>query len=1015
MGLTKFVLKRPVTTVLAVLCLVVFGLSSVFKSPLELMPEMNMSMMIIMTVYPGASPDDVSELVTKPIEDSASTLSGLDTIASSSSENMSMVMLQYDYGTDMSDAYDDLKKQMDLVKTQLPDDVEEPIVLELNNNLQANMTLSVSHGEDDDLYNYVNNTLVPEFEKLSTAADITVTGGTQNYIKVQLLPEKLSQYGVSMNSIANDIAGADLTYPAGDTEVGDQELSVSTEQPFKTLESLNDIPLTVSGSQTVYLSDVAQVYMGADEADSVARYSTEGQPAENIMALSISKQQDAASLALSEDVHGVIDRLTREDPTLKITVVSDDKDYIMSSLSSVIETMIMAIIISMVIIWLFFGDLKASLIVGSSIPVSILSSLILMQLMGFSLNVITLSALVLGVGMMVDNSTVVLESCFRATDDTGFKEFAAAALNGTGVVYQSVLGSTVTTCVVFLPLALLDGMTGMMFRPMGFTIVFCMVASLISAITVVPLCYMIYKPVEKKTAPLSRPVEKMQDAYRAIMNKLIHRRALVMITSVLLLVISFGIAAILPKELMAEDDQGQVNITAEVKPGLKMNKTDAILTQIEDIISQHPDVESYISLAGSSGMSMSSDPTITAYLRDDREMETDEVVALWKQELSSIPDTNITVESYSQVSAMMGSQNEFQVNLESADYDDLKAVSDKIAAELSLRPELTKVHSSLENAASVVKVTVNPIKARAAGLTSAQIGGTLNTMLSGMTPSSLDINGEDIDVKVMYPEDRYKSLDQLKNITLQTPSGSSVALTDVAEVHFADSPASISRQNKQYRATISGIYTENSDKNTMGTLISEVVNPNLTSTVAFARSNMDESMAEEFSALGQAIALAIFLVFVVMAAQFESPKFSVMVMTTIPFCLIGAFGLLWLADSAISMTSLLGFLMLVGTVVNNGILYVDTVNQYRMEMDLQTALIEAGATRLRPILMTTLTTVVSMIPMAMAFGESGATTQGLALVNIGGLTASTILALLMLPVYYSLMNGSGKKRQIIAD
>ena len=307
----------------------------------------------------------------------------------------------------------------------------------------------------------------------------------------------------------------------------------------------------------------------------------------------------------------------------------------MSSLSSVFETMILAIIISMAIIWLFFGDIKASLIVGSSIPVSILASLILMQLMGFSLNVITLSALVLGVGMMVDNSTVVLESCFRATDDTGFKEFSKAALHGTGVVYQSVIGSTLTTCVVFLPLAMLGGMTGEMFRPLGFTIVFCMTASLISAITVVPLCYMIYKPIEKQTAPLSRPVEKMQDAYRKIMQRLLKKRGLVMLASVALMLFSFFIAKFLRVEMMAEDDQGQITITAEVKPGMKIDKVDAVLKQIEDVIGKHPDVESYMAMAGSSGLSMSSDPNLTVYLKDDRKMETDEVVRQWKKELGS--------------------------------------------------------------------------------------------------------------------------------------------------------------------------------------------------------------------------------------------------------------------------------------------------------------------------------------------------------------------------------------------
>jgi len=324
------------------------------------------------------------------------------------------------------------------------------------------------------------------------------------------------------------------------------------------------------------------------------------------------------------------------------------------------------------------------------------------------------------------------------------------------------------------------------------------------------------------------------------------------------------------------------------------------------------------------------------------------------------------------------------------------------------------VHSDLENAAPVVKVRVNPIKAKAAGLSAAQIGGTLNSMLSGVNPSSLEIDGRDVDIKVEYAADRYKTLSQVQNIVLQTPSGGAVALTDVADIVFEDSPATIMRQDKQYRVTISGTYTDSATETTEQTLKDEVVTPQLSQSVSIAMNNMQKSMQKEFTNLAKAIAMAIFLVFVVMACQFESPKFSIMVMTTVPFCLIGAFGLLWIVDSAISMTSLLGFLMLVGTVVNNGILYVDTVNQYRQNMDMETALIEAGATRLRPILMTTLTTVLSMLPMALALGDSGQTTQGLALVNIGGLTASTILALLMLPAYYSVMNRGGKQ-SVIAD
>ena len=385
MGLTKLVLKRPVTTVLMILCLVVFGLQAFMSSPLELMPEMNMSMIVVMTPYPGASPEDVNELVTKTVEGQVGTLSGLDTVSSMSRENVSITMLEYKYGTDMDKAYDDLKKQMDLAKVSMPDEVEDPIMLELNANLMANMILAVSKDNTDNLYNYVNDDVVPELEKLNSVAEVSINGGSKEYIRVELLPEKMNQYGVSMNSIATDIGSADLAYPAGNADMGDQQLAVSTDQKFDTLESLQDIPLTISGKNTIYLGDVANIYLGEDDTSSIARYN-----GQDTIAVSVTKQQDAASLTLSSDVHDVVDELTAADPDLNITVVMDTKDNIMSSLTSVFQTMIAAIVISMVIIWMFFGDIKASLIVGSSIPVSILASFVLMNLMGFSLNVICL-------------------------------------------------------------------------------------------------------------------------------------------------------------------------------------------------------------------------------------------------------------------------------------------------------------------------------------------------------------------------------------------------------------------------------------------------------------------------------------------------------------------------------------------------------------------------------------------------------------------------------------------------
>ena len=360
--------------------------------------------------------------------------------------------------------------------------------------------------------------------------------------------------------------------------------------------------------------------------------------------------------------------------------------------------------------------------------------------------------------------------------------------------------------------------------------------------------------------------------------------------------------------------------------------------------------------------------------------------------------------------SFMGRGRGYETILRGTQYDELKEVSDRIVKEMTARSDVANVHSSIENTAPIVTIEVDPVMAAAEGLTPTEIGSMVSQMLDGMEVTTLDIDGREVSVMAEYPEEDYRTVDQVKGIILTKPSGGYVALTDVAEIYFKDSPASISKTDKSFEITITADYTGGNVKSVID---SEVINPNLSGTITTGVNSRDKMMQEEFSALYKAIAIAVFMVFVVMAAQFESPKFSFMVMTTIPFSLVGSFGLLKVTGVTISMTSLLGFLVLVGTVVNNGILYVDTVNQYRMTMDLKTALIEAGATRLRPILMTSLTTILSMIPMALAIGSSGSTTQGLAVVNIGGLTAGVLVALFLLPIYYAVMNGN--KKRVVLD
>ncbi len=1000
MGITKFVLKRPVTVLMALLCLLVFGISSVFNATLEQMPDMDQPMMIIMANYSGASPEDMDELVTQLIEDQVSTLEGVKSMSSTTSEGRSMIMLEYDYDTDMDDAYNDLTKSLNSIR-DLPDDVE-PTVMEMNNNASASMMLTIANPSQESLYDYVDQKIVPELEKLSTVAQVSTMGGSSEYIKIELMSDMMDQYNLTISDIKSAMTAANLSYPSGSAESGNLDLSVSTLTEHDTLEELLKMPITVSGNKIVYLDDIANVSYAENESNGVSRYN-----GEETISISLTKQQSSSAMDMSKQVQKVIKNLEEDDENLTITIARDEADSIIDSLKDVAETMIMAVGISMVIIFLFFGDIKASLIVGSSIPTSILMSLIAMTRAGFTLNIITMSGLVLGVGMMVDNSIVVLESCFRAMDkqeDRGALGYAKAALEGTNIVAASVLGSTVTTCVVFIPLVFLNGMSGQMFGAMGYTIVFCMTASLLSAIAIVPLCYMMYKPKEKGFAPATRPLTFLQNGYRRIMPTLLKHKAVVMLGSVAIIIATVFMASGMQTELMTADDTGTVSVTIETRPGLITEQADAVLAQAEAIVSAHEDVESYMLRYNDD------EGTITAYLKDDRKMSTDEVVSQWEDEMAGLENCTVTVEASSSMS-MMGRSRGYETILKGTQYDELQEVSNKIVTELIARDDVKNVHSSIENTAPVVAVKVDPVAASAEGLTAAQIGTMVKQMLDGEEVTTLKIDGEEISVKAEYPKDQYRTVPQLERMILKKPSGGSVALSDVAEIYYKDSPSSIEKEDKSYQITISADYVSKDNTDSVKSQIdSEVISPNLTGTITLGTNSRDRMMQEEFSGLYNAIAVAVFLIFVVMAAQFESPKFSFMVMTTIPFSLVGSFGLLKLSGVSMSMTSILGFLILVGTVVNNGILYVDTVNQYRMEMPLTKALIEAGATRMRPILMTSLTTILSMLPMAMAFGSSGSTTQGLAIVNIGGLTVGVLVALFMLPVYYALMNGKKELR-----
>ena len=1005
---TKFVLKRPVTTLLIVLSLFFFGVMSLFSSKLELTPEINMPMLVVMTTYPGASPRDIDELVTKEMEENVGTLSGIDTLTGISNENFSMVLLQYEYGTDMDNAYSDLRKRVDQVVTNLPEDADDPVIYELDVNQQASMYVTVKNSGVNNILNYAKRYVVPELEKLSSVASVDAFGGQQDYIRICLSAEKLSRYHLDINSVAQLVGAASFTIPAGSTGVGSTDMSVSAGVKYRTPEELKRIPITYGAGNIIYLEDIADVYRAQEKQSAVGRYN-----GEDVVMLGLNRNQKYTAVNVSSAAKKVFKQIEEADPNVEFVIINDNADQILNSIRTMLETMAAAVVICTIVLFLFYGDVKASLIVATSIPISIMTAFVMMWARGYSLNVITLGSMVLGVGMMVDNSIVILESCFRSMEENpgqSFQDYTRSAVDGTGIVAASVFGGTLTTCVVFLPLGFLAGLSGQFFQPLGMTIVFCMVASLLSAISLVPLCYVFYKPVERENALAYHFIRGLQGGYRDLMEGIMQHKRITVLVTLLLFAGSIFLATQLEAKLMPEIDQGQVSISISMKPNLKLETQEETYRKIEEMISQDEDLDHYMISSGSSFLTGGS-ASLTAYLKKDRIKTTDEAVELWKRMLQDVDNCDLSVSAYSQTS-MMNLGSGYTQTLAGSDYDALKAAADRITDQLEGDPRLTGVASSLGNAAPIIKINVDPVQAAAEGFVPAQVSGSLYTMLNGTEADKMDIDGESLSIRVEYPDDQFDTINKVRDIQLTAPSGNTAYLKDIADITFEDSPLSIRRSDKQYTVEITGGYTDLADRMTAQDIHDNVILPNLTDGIQEKANSQTEMMNEEFGNLFRAILIAVFLVFVVMAAQFESPRFSFMVMTTIPFAMVGSFGFLWLLDIPLTMPALIGYLMLIGTVVNNGILYVDTVNQFRDEMPLEDALIEAGAIRLRPILMTTMTTVLAMLPMGLGLGDSGELMQGLAMVNIGGLLTSTIMALLVLPVYYYYMTGRKKREEL---
>lgn len=983
----KTVLARPVGAVVCVLALIIFGVSTLLGMELERMPASSTPMFWVNAFYNDAGPEEVEKLVTSKIEKACGSLKGFKSISSNSTPGYSEVIIEYDYGTDLKEAKEELQNALNNVKGELPTGVEPHIETSGNSDESVFDACILPDDDDDDVLSLVKRELEPELKKIDGVSKIDMNGGVARYISIELSPDAIAQYGLDVSTIADTISAASFNTPAGSVSYGNQTINLTTAVKVSNVDDIKNVPIKLSSGDIIHVYDIATVKFC--EIPSTTYYSFDGKAG---VQLQIKKKQKANVVSLGKEIRETIDRFSADNPGVIVKTTKDNSIPIQKSIQNIFYTLVLGIVLSMIVLFLFFGDLKASLIVGSSMPISLFVTFIMMGRMGYTLNLVTMSALVIGIGMMVDNAIVVLEMCF-VKKDSGY-DFREAAYEGTKFIFTDIVASTLTSVVVYLPLVNLKGKAGQEFGPLGWTIMFALTASLVSALTLVPLAFSRYKPVEKKSLWINKVLEKLGNIYGKIMPHLLKHKFIVAGISLVLVAGSVYLFNDFTFDTSSYDRESNgVSIMLTFKPGLGVPAMREVLDHYEEYVKQDENVSMYYSFAGN-GMGV-----ISATLPDDSSVTPEELGAKWEADLEGY-------DNRCDLSVGMGWGSDgpsADAPLSAENYDELKEALGKVEEVARSIDGVTNVKNAFHSGGFKAEVVVDQEMAMTRGFGSAkELSEIISNQFQGKKAVEVVVDDSTFDAKVELPPDMRSDLSNLETMSFKNKDGAYIPFSDVAHIEYRNVPQYISKADGKYSGSISASCSQEDFYRVQEQLTNEVRKLNLPKSVTLRDTKSAIETKEAMSETTVAIAAAVFLVFMVMAIQFESIRYSLLVMMCLPFALIGAMPLLYagLDQKVINLSTMVGLLMLGGIVVNDGIMYVDTTNEYRKDMPVNDALILAGKSRMRPILMTTLTTVLSMIPMVIPGAGGDPAMRGLAYVVIGGLTMATILTLVILPIFY---------------
>ncbi len=1012
MKISKVSIQRPVAVSMIILIVVLLGMVSLTQLNLDLYPNIEIPVAVVSTQYPGVGPAEVESMVTRPLERALSTVGGLEQLNSISAEGSSLIILQYDFAQDMEGAALDVREQIDRVSGFLPEDVSEPAVFKIDPNAMPIFFFSINSPEGIEQAQLIaEDKIQSRFERIPGVASVDLAGGFEKKVSITPDEEAMNGYGLTTDQLITSLRTHNINLPGGQITRGTKKLTLRFIGEYESVREIAGTVLRLPGGQLITLEDVAEVELVDDNRDAFARLN-----GRDSIQMTISKQSDANTVRVADAVNLELERIRAEVDGVEIVTIFDQSQYIKTAISNVATSGLIGGLLAVLILYLFLENVRTTLIIAISIPISVIATFFLMFNGNLTLNLMTLGGLSLGIGMLVDNAIVVLENIFRYRT-LGYSREEAAD-KGTSEVAMAVTASTLTTVAVFLPIIYVEGVTSLIFTELALTVTFALLASLAVSLTVVPmlsskLLHVDHEALEKKRFKyFERFYNRLESGYKWLLSKALKHKVTTILVALGIFVSSIGMVATLGSEFLPFMDEGRITVSITLPDGTILDETDQVTTQVIERLAPIEEVEDMFVTVGPGGNMIVSDSgsnnasiDILLVALSERERGVLAIADDIRQRVSDLPGVEIAVTAtQTQGFGGMGG-SPISIALKGDDLAILESISEDVMTLVKEVPGTREVTSDYRTTSEELTIHVRDDLAAQYGLTPLTVANAAKSRVQGTTAGTYKREGGEIDI-VIESLDETQRIEDLKNIRIDSPMGVSLPLHYLADFTYQKGPDSIQRSNQVRTITVgSDLFDRDLGSVTVDIEEKLAAYPWPTG-YSYDVGGQSEELAESFESLVLALIIAILLVYMVMAAQFESLLNPFLIIFSVPLAVSGGAIGLFLTGRYISLPALIGVIMLAGIVVNNGIVLVDYANTLRREKGLTVleAIKEAGPTRLRPILMTTFTTVLGLFPLALGIGEGTEASAPLATVVIGGLLLSTLLTLVYTPVLYTVFN-----------